>query len=275
MSRLLAVLSLGFAPVIAVAQPPAARFQWAANQTLTYKVAQQTSVTETTPDEKTQTPITTQARTNLALTRRWTVRAVDPAGVATVEMAITGLRNELRQPDGTTTVRDSANPEHAREMAEYLGRPIVVARVDSQGRLVEVKESKGGSAGRLHAELPFRLVLPDAGPAPGQGWERPFAFKLDPPHGTGESYDFVQKYTCTGAKDGTLVFGVETVLKAPPKTAGEQIPLVPLLWAGEVHFHAPTGRYAAARLKARAELPNHLGAGSKFVYESTYAEDLV
>ena len=52
--------------LVAPAQPPAAgppvRFKWQANQTLTYKVSQQTVVRETTLNEKTEKPVTTEAR---------------------------------------------------------------------------------------------------------------------------------------------------------------------------------------------------------------------
>lgn len=100
--------------------------------------------------------------------------------------------------------------------------------------------------------------------------------KLDPPNGTGESYDFTQKYVSKGAtKEGLLVVGVETALKAPPKTTGEQVPLVPMLWTGDVYFNTVAGKYHAARLTAKAELANHQGEGTKFVYESTYSEDAI
>ncbi|MBX9584062.1 MAG: hypothetical protein K2X87_27495 [Gemmataceae bacterium] len=282
MARRWAVAFGGLAVVVGVglARPAAdgpLRYKWQPGQTLTYRVQQQTVVQETAADEKTKQPVTTEARTTLALTRAWTVKDVDPAGTATLEMRITALKTDIRQPDGDTVSRDSANPDHAREMAEYLNKPVVVVRVDAQGRLVEVKEAKGGSAARLHAELPFRLTLPDAGPAAGQSWERTFAVKLDPPHGTGESYDFVQTYTAQGVQDGLAVVGVRTALKAPPKAppkaAGEQVPLVPMLWAGEVYFDPAAGKYHAARLTAKAELVNHQGDGTKFVYQSTYAED--
>ena len=276
--RFAALLTLAVGIGAGLAQSPAAaplRFQWAPNQTLAYKVIQNTTVQETTPDEKTQQPTTTESKTNLLLVRKWAVKGVDPAGVATLEMTITEMKSEIRQPDGTTIARDSTNPEHAKDMAEFLNRPILTVRVDGQGRLVEVKEAKPGSASRLHAELPFRLTLPDAGPTPGQAWDRPFAVKLDPPHGTGESYDFLQKYTCKQVKDGLAVVGVETTLKAPPKTTAEQVPLVPMLWTGEVYFNAVAGKYHAARLTTKTELPNHLGDGTKFVYQSTYAEDAV
>lgn len=250
------------------------RYKWQPGQVLTYKVQQVTTVQETTPGKGGQ-PVTFESKTTLGLTRKWTVREVDAAGTATLEMAITQLKSEIKAHDGDVTVRDSADPDHAREMAEYLNKPVVVARVDAQGRLAEVKEAKGGSAARLHAELPFRLTLPDAGPAAGQVWERAFALKLDPPLGTGESYDFGQKYTCMGwMKDGLVAVDVETRLKAPPKTAAEQVPLVPMLWGGKVYFDPAAGRYHAARLTVKAELPNYQGDGTKFVYRSDYAEDV-
>ena len=259
----------------AVPQQPDAvlRFKWQAGQVQTYKVTQATVIQETTIDEKTEKPVTGEARTNLTLTRKWTVKDVDVKGIATLEMQITAVRNEFKKPDGTTDLRDSANPEQAKEMADYLNKPVVVVRVDPLGNLIEVKEVKTGSAARLQAELPFRMVLPPTGPATGQAWERPFSFKVDPPAGTGENYDFIQKFGCKDVKDGLATFTVQTSLKAPPKTAGEQVPLVPMLWSGEVYFNAAGGKYHAARLTAKTELMNHLGEGTKFVYASSFSED--
>ena len=262
--------------VPAVAQPPAApHFKWEPGKVFAYRVVQQTIVKETVLDEKTEKPETSESRTSLTLVRNWTVTEVDTQGIATLEMSISEMKNEFRQPDGTITVVDSSKPEDAKTMAAYLNKTIVTVRMDSQGKLIEVKEAKGGSAARLHAELPFRLVLPDAAPQVGQVWERPFAVKLDPPNGTGESYDFAQKYTSKGDKDGYLIVGVETTLKAPPKATGEQVPLVPMLWTGDVYFNTAAGKYHAARLTAKAELANHQGEGTKFTYESTYNEDAV
>lgn len=271
-SALLIVL----APLPANAQPPAAnapaKFKWQANQVLTYKVNQQTTVRETILDEKTEKPVTTTALTNLTLVKKWTVKAVDANGVGTLEMTIAEMRSEFRKPDGSAIVRDSANPEHAKEMGAYLNVPIVTVKVDTLGKLLDVKEAKVGSAARLHAELPFRVVLPDGGLIAGQKWDRTFTMKLDPPLGTGESYEFTQRYR-SGTKDGLIAIGIETELKAPPKALSERIPLVPMLWTGEVYFNPATEKYHAARLKVKAELPNHQGEGTKFEYESVYTED--
>lgn len=279
MRRLLVLTVVITLASAAVAQPPAApaapRFKWEAGKVLTYRVVQQTVVSETTLDEKTNKPTTGEAKTTLVLVRKWTVKDVDKQGVATLEMSITEMKNEFRQPDGTVTGTDSSKPDDAKAMAAFLNKPIVTVRMDARGQLVEVKDAKGGSAARLHAELPFRLVLPEAAPAANATWDRPFGVKLDPPHGTGENYDFVQKYTSRGEKDGLLIVGVETSLKAPPKAVSEQIPLVPMLWTGDLYFHSAAGKYHAARLKAKAELANHQGEGTKFVYESTYAEDAI
>ncbi len=277
MVRRLIVISVAVVlAATAVAQPPAApaapRFKWEPGKVLTYRVIQQTVVTETTIDEKNK-PTTGEARTSLTLVRKWTVKDVDKAGVATLEMCITEMKNEFKQPDGTISGLDSSKPEDAKTMAAFLNQPIVVVRMDARGQLVEVKEAKGGTAARLHAELPFRVVLPET--AANATWDRPFAVKLDPPHGTGESYDFVQKYTSKGEKNSLFVVGLETTLKAPPKAVAEQVPLVPMLWTGDVYFNTASGKYHAARLKAKSELVNYQGEGTKFVYESTYAEDAI
>lgn len=274
MTRLFAVAILALVAAPAFAQQPAdLRFKWQVGQVQTYKVTQATVIQETTIDEKTEKPVTGEARTDLTLTRKWTVKDVDIKGIATLEMQITAVRNQFKKPDGSTDVRDSSNPEQAKEMAEYLNKPVVIVRVNPLGELIEVKEVKTGSAARLQAELPFRMVLPPTGPAAGQAWERPFAFKLDPPAGTGDSHDFIQKYTCKDVKDGLATVGVTTTLKVTPKTAGEHVPLVPMLWTGDVYFNAVGGKYHAARLTAKAELLNHLGEGTKFVYASSYSED--
>ena len=232
--RRLLVLAVAFSlTMAALAQPPAAapaapRFKWEAGKVLTYRVVQSTVVTETTLDEKTSKPVVGEAKTTLTLVRKWTVKDVDKLGVAaTTEIwknDYTEMKNEFKQPDGSTVVTDSSKPEDAKAMAAYLNKPIVTVRMDSQGNLVEVKEAKGGAAARLQAELPMRLVLPEANPAANATWDRPFAVKLEPPHGTGESYDFVQKFTSKGTKDGlrSPLARVETSLKAPPKAAGNE-----------------------------------------------------
>jgi hypothetical protein len=276
MSRLFvaSIMTLIVAGTAVPQQPEAVlRFKWQAGQVQTYKVTQSTVIQETTIDEKTEKPVTGEARTNLTLTRKWTVKDVDIKGIATLEMQITAVRNEFKKPDGTTDLRDSANPEQAKEMAEYLNKPVIVVRVSPLGDLIEVKEAKTGSAARLQAELPFRMVLPPTGPTSGQTWERPFSFKLDPPAGTGDSFEFSQKYACKDVKDGLATFTVQTALKMPPKTAGEQVPLVPMLWTGEVYFNTVGSKYHAARLTAKSELLNHLGEGTKFVYASSFSED--
>jgi hypothetical protein len=99
--------------------------------------------------------------------------------------------------------------------------------------------------------------------------------KLDPPLGTGESYEFTQQYTAGTTKGGLLPVEVATTLKAPPKALAERVPLVPMLWEGQVYFNTVAGKYHAARLRAKAELPNYQGEGTKFEYESVYTEDAV
>ncbi|HVK18718.1 MAG TPA: hypothetical protein VM533_17430 [Fimbriiglobus sp.] len=256
------------------------RFRWKPGQTLTYSVQQTTTVTETTIEDGTNKPVTAATKTMLALTRRWEVKAVDSTGTATLEMAIAAMRQEIvrpgpldkaGQPTTDRTVLDSATDEGRQQMAAFLNKPVLTAKVDARGQLLEAKAASG-TADRLQAELPFRLVLPEQPPVAGATWDRAFAIKLDPPHGTGEKYDATQTYTLKGESQGHTVVGVATALKSPPKDPAEMPGLLPLLWEGDVYFQKGTGRYSGARLTVKKEVANHQGEGTKFVYESQLTE---
>ena len=272
-------LVLFFAAAAAADEPP--RFKFQPGQVLTYSVRQETRVTETAHDETAKDLRTGTSVTKLALTKRWQVKAVDPSGVATLEMAIAAIRQEISRPgpadkDGQPTtddlVIDSATPEGKQQTAAYLNKPIVTVRLDPLGRLIEANAT--GGSDRLNAELPFRLTLPEAGVAVGATWQRPFLIKLAPPLGTGETFDAVQTYTLKAVADGTATVAVASALKATPPDAGQLPPLVPLLWDGEVYFQFVAGRYAGAKLSVKREIPDHQGAGTKFIYESQYTETL-
>jgi hypothetical protein len=281
MPRAWTILALLLYTAAASADAPL-RFQWKPGQTLTYSVQQTTTVTETTIEDGTNRPITAATKTTLALTRRWEVKAVDAAGTATLEMTITAMRQEIARPgpldkDGKPTVDrtvlDSATDEGRKQTAAFLNRPVLTAKVDARGQLIEAR-SASGSADRLQAELPFRLVLPEQPAAVGGAWDRAFTIKLDPPHGTGEKYDAAQTYALKGESQGHAVVGVATKLNAPPKDPAEMPGLLPLLWEGDVYFQKATGRYSGARLSVKKEVTNHQGEGTKFVYESQLTEGL-
>lgn len=259
----------------------APKFQFMVGQTLTYRVEQLTSVSETTREEMTNKPTTGLTVTKLELTRRWEVKAVEN-GVSTLEMTITAMKQKINRPgaadkNGQPTVDqvvlDSSTPDGQQAMAAFLNKPIVTIRLDRTGKLLDA-EASSGSADRLFAELPFRVQFGETFPPVGGSWTRLFKIKLSPPLGTGEVYEAKQTYTLKGENAGHLSFGIATELVQPPKDPGELPPLVPMLWEGDVYFHKESGRYTGAKLNIKREIPNHQGEGSKFVYESTYTEVL-
>jgi hypothetical protein len=261
---------------------PSMRFRWKPGQILTYSVQQTTTVTETTIEDGTNKPVTAATKTTLALTRRWEVKAVDSVGSATLEMAIVAMRQEIvrpgpldkeGKPTADRTVLDSATDEGREQMAAFLNKPVLTVKVDARGQLLDARAASGPSD-RLQAELPFRLILPEQAIATGGTWDRAFAIKLDPPHGTGEKYEATQTYTFKGDSQGHSVIGVATALKASPKDPAEMPGLLPLLWEGDVYFQKGTGRYSGARLTVKKEVANHQGEGTKFVYESQLTEGL-
>jgi hypothetical protein len=270
--RSLAILAALTVTAGAPAQAP--QFRWRTGQVLTYKVSQTTAADETVGGQALTTT------TQLDLVKRWQVLAVDAAGVATLQMSLASLRMETKPPAGEALLFDSARPAQSsealrEEMSKYIGPPLTVVRMDARGQLVEVKESKFGPESRLESDLPFKLVLPPGPLAMGQTWERNYTIKLEPPQGAGEAYDATQRYTCKSAANGVVTVAVTTAVKNPPEAAADQLPLLPLQPEGELYFDAVNGRLRGVKYQVRKEIAEHRGEGTKYVFKTTYAEELI
>jgi hypothetical protein len=274
MSRLwnLSIIIVCTLAAAAPAQTP--QFHWRSGQVLTYRVSQSTEALETLKDQALKTT------TKLDLVKRWQVTGVDAAGTATLQMTLVSLRMENTPPSGESMIFDSANPAKSHEqlreeMAKYVGPSLAVVRIDARGQLVDVKECKFGPESRLQCDLPFKLVLPAEAFAVGKSWDRTYQIKLEPPQGAGESYDAAQTYTCRMMTNGTAIVHVATALKSPPESAGDKLPLLPLMPEGDVSFDTASGLMRAVRYQFGHDLAEHRGEGSKYQFKSTYTEDLV
>jgi hypothetical protein len=258
----------------APAQTAAWRFHWQPGQVLTYRVEQTSSVSQVIGPNKTET------RTRLGLVKKWQVLGVDAAGVATLQMSLQSLRMETTLESGESLVFDSAAPDKStpqlrEQMAAYVGRPLVVLRVDTRGKVLEVKESKFGPASKYENETPFAITLPETMPASGQGWERKYQITLEPPAGTGEKYQAVQKYVPAGTAGSAVTVGVSTTLLTQPEAAADQTPLLQFQPDGEVVFDTRTGVVRSVSLHINREVPKHQGEDSSYRFQSTYSEQLV
>lgn len=268
----LTVLTVLTFAAAAPAQVP--QFRWRTGQVLSYKVAQ-TTVAEETIGGKAL--ITT---TQMNLVKRWQVLTVDAAGVATLQMTLSSLRMETRPPNGDVLLFDSTKLAESSEalrddMAKYIGPPLTVVRVDPRGQLVEVKESKFGPESRLESDLPFKLVLPATPIVVGQAWDRNYSMKLEPPQGASETFDATQHYICKGAANGVMTVAMTTTVKNPPEAAADRLPLLPLQPEGEIAFDLTNGRLRGVKYQIQKELAEHRGEGSKYVFKTTYVEDLI
>jgi hypothetical protein len=258
----------------ASAQTSAPRFQWRKDQVLTYLVEHITSASELVDNANVET------RAKLNVTKRWQVKEVDSAGVATLQMSLAAMRLETTRPDGQTLVFDSANPDKSTpemkaELEKFVGPVIAVLRLDARGKLVEVKESKFGPGTQFERELPFLLMLPETAIKEGQGWERGYAITLAPPAGTGEKYSAVQKYSCKAASADSATITLTTAVKDAPSSPLEQIPLLQLQPQGELVFDVKNGMLRSARLSIDKELKGHQGEGSSYRFQSVFTEELV
>jgi hypothetical protein len=263
--------------LICVTLTPAqtAPFRWQNGQVLVYKTEEATEATDIKDEDKVVT------KTRLNVTKRWQVSAVDAQGVATLQLSLTALRQEFTNAKGDTLLFDSASPDKSdpqlkEQMTKYVGQMLAVLRVDGYGRVVEVKESKFGPANGFDSELlPFVGVIPPAPLKVGQQWERPFKVTLDPPQGTGEKYDAVQRYTCKGSENNVLTVSVTTEMKTQPEAAANRLPLLQKLLEGEIVFDYQAGRLKSAALKVDKEVKEHQGEGSSYHYTRRYTAEYV
>lgn len=256
------------------AQAAAPRFAWKTGQVLVYRVEHITTATEI-EDKNTE-----ENKTKLLLTKCWKVIDVDDSGVATLQLWLSAMSQEITTPKGEVMAFDSENPDKGNpqlreQLSQYVNKTLAVLRVDNKGRVVEVKDSKFGPASRFERELPFVITLPDEAPQPGSAWERTFTLTMDPPQGTGEKYDAVQKYGCKKVNETETVVHVSTSFKTLPMALADQIPLLGMQPEGEVLFDITTGRVRKVSLKIDKQLKDHQGEGSSYHLQSSYIEELV
>lgn len=255
------------------AQAPAWRFQWKSGQVLTYRVEESIKAVEEVEGTK------AEASTKINMTKRWQVLAVDAAGVGTIQLSLTALRQETNTGD-EPLIFDSAKPEQSNpqlreQLTKWIGIPLAVLRIDARGQVIEVKESKQGKGTRYESEPPFVLVLAtDGGKSAGQSWERSYQVTLEPPQGTGEKFPAVQKYTCKASDGKTASISLATTLATLPPAVADRMPLLPFLIEGEVIFDAAAGRMHSARLNIDQELKGHQSEGSSYRLIRTYKEEL-
>ncbi|HMF15392.1 MAG TPA: hypothetical protein VKE94_23920 [Gemmataceae bacterium] len=250
------------------------RFRWQKGQVFLYGVEQSMTASEMLTDGK------TESTTKTVVVKRWQVQDVDAAGIATLQLSLDKLRLEKTTASGDALVYDSSDatksdPQLKEQLARYVGQPIAVLRLDGFGKLVEVKKSDFGPASRFEADLPFLIVLPGADFRAGQYWERNYKVTLEPPQGTGEKFDAVQRYTCKEATAAGATLLVSTTLKTMPDSLLDRVPLLQLQPEGEVVFDAQLGLMRSARLTIDKELKNHQGDGTSYRFQRSYAEQYV
>jgi hypothetical protein len=260
---------------LASAQSPP-RFRWQTGQVLVYRAEHATLASYTMGDSKSET------QTRLILTKRWQVLDVDATGVATLQLTLPALSFEAVTPEGEKLAFDSANPDKSNEQMRknfgtFVGAPVVVVRVDGQGKVIEVKEAKGGfaSAAKYESDPPFKLLLPAEEIKMGQGWERGYQITLEPPQGTGEKYPARQRFLCKGIADNLATVVLATEVKATPAAQDDQVPLWQMQPEGEIVFDVQAGRLQKATLRIDKEAKGAQGDGSSTRFQSVYTEQYV
>jgi hypothetical protein len=265
-----ALLAVFVTASLASAQTPP-RFRWQTGQVLLYRTEHVTFAAYAMGDTKSET------RTRVHSTKRWQVLSVDNAGVGTLQMSLQALKYETVRPDGETLAFDSAQPEKSTEamrkqFGTFLGQPLVVLRIDSQGRVLEVKDAKFGytSATKYESDPPFKFLLPVEGFKMGQGWERQYQLTLEPPQGTGEKYPAVQRFLCKNITGNLATLTLATEVTSTPAAQEDQVPLWQMQPEGEIIFDVQAGRLQKATLRINKETK---GEGASTHFQSAYTEE--
>ncbi|MBL8796030.1 MAG: hypothetical protein JNM56_19165 [Planctomycetia bacterium] len=252
-------------------QPVPVKFRWQPGQVLHYRVEQTTSETEVVGGVKVESTM------KLSNVKRWQVLAVDAAGVATMQQSLAALRIERTTPTGAAALYDSADhdksdPEMVKQLSKYVGTPLAVLRIDSLGKVVEVKDSKHAPASRYEHELPFTVLLPTDGVWASRYWDRQYQLTLEPPFGTGEKYPAAQRYAVKELTANHLTLTLATAIKAPPEDQAAVIQFQP---EGEIVFDVQQGRLHRVRTTINKELKNHQGEESSYRFQGSYVEEFV
>jgi hypothetical protein len=270
-SRWIVAIFLGLLVTTSAAAQTSWQFRWQKGQALTYKVRHITNVAEVVDKS------TTSSSSQLDLVKRWQVTDLDNQGTGTLELSLLAMRNEQKRASGDTVLFDSQNlakstPELRDQMSKFIGKTLAILRVDRYGRVVEAKM---GSAARYEAEPPFALVVPEARPAAGQKWNRPYTLVIEPPQGTGEKYQAQQSYECKRIDAGKATLTVTTEFKPMPESPLDQLPLLQKDMQGEIVYDSVAGRLASVQLSIDRKIENHQGKGSSYHFKSQYSEVFV
>lgn len=259
----------------ATAQAP--RLRWQAGQVLLYRVEETAQVVDEVGGTK------AEAKTRLVVTKRWQVLEVDIKGTATLQLSNASLLFEQTNPAGKVLKYDSAHPEASEpELAKVLGemvnKPLLVLRVDTLGRAVQIKDAKqpGATLNSFEIDPPFVGVLPPVDALrSGLSWTREYPFVVPPPNGVGEKYPAVQRYTCKSVTGNLATIAFTTEMKDQPKAAADRIPLIQKQPDGEIVFDLSSGCVQSARLQIDREVKEHNGAGSSYRFRSEHTEQLL
>ncbi len=256
---------------LAVGQTP--RFRWQTGQVLVYRTEHNTVASYVTGES------TSETKTRVQSIKRWQVLDVDGTGVATLQMSLQALFFETTPPSGEPLVFNSAHldqstPELRKQYENYVGQPLVVVRIDGQGKVLEVKEARPGySAAKYESDPAFKLLLPAEALKPGLSWERAYQIVLEPPLGTGdEKYAAVQRYVCKDVSGNLATVALTTEVKGTPAAQEDQVPLWQMQPEGEIVFDLEAGRLQKATL--RIDRDAKIESGNTH-FQSIYTEQYV
>ncbi len=209
-------------------------------------------------------------------TRVFQVQAVDGEGNITlthlVEDAelwqkVTG-KEEVRYNSKT----DEVVPESYERLAESIGKPLAVIKVNPAGKILTREDSVVQFNPGIGVLLPR---LPDYPIAIGQKWYTPESVRIRTKEGRVKTIKLRKLYTLTKVSNQLATITVKTQLLTPVQDVKVKSQLMQRMQHGELQFDLAAGRIYSSRMELDERVVGFNGAASMIHYLSRMTEQLV
>ena len=213
-------------------------YRFEAGERMTMDVAHR-ALTETTIGGTTQSTETATDSTKL-----WSVVAVDPQGLATIEHSVNDVTMTSRTSDrGQVRWSSRGNeppPPGYEAVKENLGVPLSRLVIDRTGRVIDRQDMRPhppSNTGDLMV-----VPLPDGNVAVGAEWIVPQEVVVEVPDGPRKAVRTRLRYQLKEVRDHVAVIHVDTTVLTPLDDPRLEARLLERIWDGTIVFDIARGR---------------------------------
>jgi hypothetical protein len=209
-------------------------------------------------------------------TKVWTVVAVDPAGLATIEHSVADVTMSSRTSDKGETRWSSRDegpvPPDYEAVHRSLGVPLARLVIDATGRVIERRDFKPtppSNTGDLMV-----VPLPDEPATVGTEWTVPQEVVVEVPNGPRRAVKTRLRYRVASLRDGVAVIDADTTVLTPLDDPRLESRLLERIWDGRIEFDVARGRLLSRSTGVDRRVVGFSGPESSVRYKASLEERL-